>query len=207
MARRRRASSSSTALAAVMAPMSAWPATTSATASSAVSNTRISAAPASPPACRTTLATATWLELPSEVESAIRTLRASRAKHRMRSVPLRIAASARTTKAMYSEYRIASGTKRAGSMRSPHQVIRKHVGRADPDDVAIAGEAFHMAPRLSSALAAHIDHAHGDVEEPLGDDRVLQRPRRAVETAPRRRAGDDLNGPLRLPRHGLPRRL
>ena len=70
MARSRPASSSGTGLAAVMAPTSAWPATTSATASSAVSNTRIFGARGSAPAWRITLATATWLELPSEVESA-----------------------------------------------------------------------------------------------------------------------------------------
>src|SRR4051794_9311123 len=44
MARSRLASSSGTALAAVIAPTSEWPATTSATASRAVSNTRIFAA-------------------------------------------------------------------------------------------------------------------------------------------------------------------
>src|ERR1700704_101184 len=106
---------SGTGLAAVMAPTSAWPATTSATASSAVSNTRIVGAFGSAPAWHTTLATATWFELPSEVDSAIVTALGSRAKRSSRSAPVRMASGVRTTKAMYSVYRMASGVKRAGS--------------------------------------------------------------------------------------------
>ena len=92
MARSLPASSSGTALAAVMAPTSALPATTSATASSAVSNTRMAGAGCRRRAWRTTLATATWLELPSEVESATVTAPALHAKRCSRSAPLRIGA-------------------------------------------------------------------------------------------------------------------
>src|SRR5262249_16831631 len=83
----------------------------------------------------------------------------------------------------------------------PGQVIGRHSGRADPDHMTIAGMALDMAPRLAAAIAAHIDYLDRDIDEPAGADGVAQCPRRAVEAATRRRARDDLDRPLRLPRH------
>src|SRR3981189_1585414 len=62
---------------------------------------------------------------------------------------------------------------------------------------------FHMPPRLASALPPYIAHLDRDVQEPVGGDRLEQRPRRAVETAAGRRARNNLDLTLRLPNHGL----
>ena len=69
--------------------------------------------------------------------------------------------------------------------------------------MAVAGVLLDVAPGLASALAAHIDDLDRHIDEPVGRDRLEQRPRRAVEAAAGRRARNDLDLALRLPDHGL----
>ncbi len=102
IARTKPASSSGTALAAVMAPTSEWPATMSATTSRAESNTRIFGAFTGAPACLITLATAMWLGLPSEVDSEMVSAAGSAASRCTNSAPLVIRESAREMNAIYS---------------------------------------------------------------------------------------------------------
>ena len=82
---------------------------TSATQSSALSNTRMTGALTSPPACLASFASAMWLGLPSAVDSATVTPFASCAKRASRSPPAFKAESARTAKAMYSVTSVAMG--------------------------------------------------------------------------------------------------
>src|SRR5258708_225041 len=69
--------------------------------------------------------------------------------------------------------------------------------------MAVAGVLLDVAPRLASALAAHIDHLDRHLDEPVGRERLEQGPRRAIQPATGRRARHNLNLALRLPDHGL----
>src|SRR4029077_18600215 len=69
--------------------------------------------------------------------------------------------------------------------------------------MAVAGVLLDVAPRLASALAAHIDHLDRHLDEPVGCERLEQGPRRAIQPATGRRARHLLDLALRLPDHGL----
>jgi hypothetical protein len=82
-----------------------------------------------------------------------------------------------------------------------HQVVGRHVRRADTDDMRIAGAALHVDPGLAAAVAADIDDLDRNLDQPVCLDGLGQRSRRTVEAAARRRAGDDLELACRLPAH------
>src|SRR5215471_14452215 len=69
--------------------------------------------------------------------------------------------------------------------------------------MGIAGEAFKIAPRSATAIAADVDDLHGNVDKPIRLNRPEQRACRTVEAATTRRAGDNLDLALGTPRHRM----
>jgi hypothetical protein len=108
--RMRPAFSSESTLAAVTAQTSAPPVTMSATASSAVSNTRMVGALTSPPDCRVSFAKAIWLGFPRAVDNATVTDEGSWPRRKSRSAPVFIREPDLTANAMYSVTSVAIGT-------------------------------------------------------------------------------------------------